>query len=335
MSEDESLRQLVDDMVGSVALDATGPDNLPPLWNLLLDNGLTMIGIDEEHGGSGGSLADLATVVRALGSHGVGSPLVEVATAAWMLNRGVGDGPDALAVFAAGTPQRVGNEIRIPRVPWARHAEAVLTFLDGDPVRIPLRGSPVAIRPGVSVAGEPSDTVILDASDLPITLADTRSQHAVAARYATLQSAATVGAIRGAYEMTSQYVKSRHQFGGPLVDIPAVAAGLGLIRTQVLLAEAALNNALAAVFDGPERTEALAAAARVVTAQAGSEAARLSHQLHGAMGVTKEYTLHRLTTHLWAWRDAGMSQSTWSTHVGTRALEVGELDTWNGLTTAT
>jgi acyl-CoA dehydrogenase len=57
--------------------------------------------------------------------------------------------------------------------------------------------------------------------------------------------------------------------------------------------------ASAALGRAPERAAAAAALLEPVV----TTVARLAHQLHGAMGITHEHSLHRYTTLLWALRD--------------------------------
>jgi hypothetical protein len=42
----------------------------------------------------------------------------------------------------------------------------------------------------------------------------------------------------------------------------------------------------------------------------------LSHQLHGAIGLAREYRLALLTERLWAWRDEFGSQRAWQERLG-------------------
>jgi len=62
-------------------------------------------------------------------------------------------------------------------------------------------------------------------------------------------------------------------------------------------------------------------------------AAGLSHQLHGAIGVTEEYRLHFLTKQLWAWRDEFGNEAYWQARLGRRALQAGGPGLWPLLTT--
>jgi acyl-CoA dehydrogenase len=141
------------------------------------------------------------------------------------------------------------------------------------------------------------------------------------------------GAARGAYELTRQHLRTRQQFGKPLVALPSVASSLATMRVAVLQAEAAVAASLA-VADSkvPGHTAAAAATARVVAATAATSVAERAHQLHGAIGTTREYSLHHLTRMLWALRDADLPEQAWRAGLGARAVTAGEDQVWNVLT---
>ncbi|MDN5854532.1 MAG: acyl-CoA dehydrogenase, partial [Actinomycetia bacterium] len=176
------------------------------------------------------------------------------------------------------------------------------------------------------VAGQPLDEVdVADAQPLAGITGD-----AVLARLALLRAATIVGAVRGAYLMTRTHVRTREQFGRPLVRLPAVATALARFRVELIQAETALGAALDA--SDTTRASTSAAAARVVCGGAATEAARLAHQLHGALGITHEYGLHPLTRLLWATRDADLPEEHWATALGERVLTDGEPYFWDELT---
>jgi acyl-CoA dehydrogenase len=54
-----------------------------------------------------------------------------------------------------------------------------------------------------------------------------------------------------------------------------------------------------------------------------------AHQLHGAMGVTREYGLHRHTTMLWAGRDADIKEHRWRSSLGAMTTSVDEGSLWD------
>jgi acyl-CoA dehydrogenase len=74
--------------------------------------------------------------------------------------------------------------------------------------------------------------------------------------------------------------------------------------------------------------------ARITTAATATDLARLAHQLHGAMGITDEYPLHRYTRRLWAWRDSVAAERQWAEELGDRAAGMGEAGLWTRLTAA-
>jgi acyl-CoA dehydrogenase len=58
----------------------------------------------------------------------------------------------------------------------------------------------------------------------------------------------------------------------------------------------------------------------------------MNSQLHGAVGITREYALHRYTRQLWAQRDADQSEYEWTRRLGAMATAVDEATLWDQLT---
>ncbi|MFI0961278.1 acyl-CoA dehydrogenase family protein [Streptomyces sp. NPDC021080] len=324
------LRNLVDDLVHHDATETAEAQRT--LWLRLRELGLPRVGIDEERGGSGGTFDDLLVLVDALAGHAVSQPVIEAATADWVLGH---EAPPAdlfttllllehPLVTAAGAATA-----ELPAVPWARAADQLLVCAPGAaPLLVDLAHASVTVRPGGNLAGEPRDTVLLTGTPVSeVALAP--GYEDVLARVAVLWSTAVAGAARGAYRLTKSYVSERRQFDAPLLKIPAVASNLALMRVQLIQAEAALAQA--------RETGATSAAAeitRIATASAATEVARIAHQLHGAMGVTAEYPLHRYTRRLWAWRDAVAGEHRWAEQLGRRTALQGETGLWTQLTAA-
>ncbi|MEU7811803.1 acyl-CoA dehydrogenase family protein [Pseudonocardia sp. NPDC049154] len=300
------LRELVRDVVGGGG----------EVWKTLTELGLTTIGVPEEAGGSGGTLHDLVEVAEALGEHGVAVPFAEHATACRAL-AGHRE-PPALGTVAVGRPGRVV-------APWAsRASHLVLLSPDGTATV----STPVGrvVTPGTDPAGQPLDEVEVQTGRL-LTGVDSAQ---VLTRLALLRAATLVGALRGAYLLTREHVRTREQFGRPLVKLPAVATALARLRVELLQAETALAAALD-LAETPRARDA-AATARVVCGSAATEGARIAHQLHGALGITQEYALHPLTRLLWATRDADLPEHDWAALLGRRVADGGEEVLWDELT---
>jgi acyl-CoA dehydrogenase len=112
--------------------------------------------------------------------------------------------------------------------------------------------------------------------------------------------------------LTADHAKQREQFGRPLARFQAVAHA---VARQAALAAMARTTVSAAV----ERRNAgpgPALAARVACAQAATEVSQIAHQIHGAIGVTRESPLHRFTLRMREWRDAYGPARSWDALLG-------------------
>ncbi|WP_344252620.1 acyl-CoA dehydrogenase family protein [Pseudonocardia hydrocarbonoxydans] len=70
------------------------------------------------------------------------------------------------------------------------------------------------------------------------------------------------------------------------------------------------------------------AAAKARAGEAAGEVARIAHQVHGAIGFTREHDLRLLTTRLWAWRDEDGSDAHWQAELGATVLAAGPEALW-------
>src|ERR1700730_9302549 len=59
-----------------------------------------------------------------------------------------------------------------------------------------------------------------------------------------------------------------------------------------------------------------AAAAKIRSAEAAQEGAAIAHQIHGAIGFTREHVLHRFTLRVLGWRDDFGNESHWAVELG-------------------
>jgi len=314
MADTDTRAPLADDGEGS---DVTASHNeeqparaVPPVWPALVELGLADVGIPEEDGGSGGTLANAVELIQALARYGISTPLIEANVAHWALAQaGVpARGLSTIAVTAAAIRERDGRLLAsLHAIPWARSAgNLVVLHEDGRGWVVELGQQAVTIEHRANAAGEPRDTVYLDWAPA-CALRPAISPVLVRARLGVLWSAAICGAVSRACELTRSFVLDREQFGRPLVAIPAVAGLLAAMRGHTLQAQARLARAVECwdtPATDPERCASAAAAARLTAATAAADVARLADQLPGAMGITaREYPLHRLTRRLRAWRD--------------------------------
>ncbi|MEU4752687.1 acyl-CoA dehydrogenase family protein, partial [Micromonospora tulbaghiae] len=212
-------------------------------------------------------------------------------------------------------------------VPWAAAARTLLVYAGDEAFAVPAGHPGLRVTPGHNLAAEPRDDVTFD---VPVTdgmrLTGAAPAGTVRAEAALLTAAALTGALETAVEHTRRHVTTREQFGRPLLAFQAVGQTLARMTSHTLLAGTALDAALA----GPDPLRV--AAARVLTGRAATLVARGAHQLHGAMGVTREHPLHLSTRRLWSWRDENGTQQFWARTLGAALVPRGSAGVWSWLT---
>ena len=112
-------------------------------------------------------------------------------------------------------------------------------------------------------------------------------------------------AAAAALDLSIAHTRTREQFGRPLARFQAVQQHLAVLAGHAIAARAAAAT-------GDE------AIAKIVAGRAAGEAARIAHQLHGALGYSDEHPLHRHTRALWAARDEGGVEAEWAARLGAR-----------------
>lgn len=325
----EFARELTD-LIKNLAADASD-DHPASMWRQVCELGLAGIGIPEEQGGSGGSLADLVVVVRELARAGVSTPIVEASTAAYAVGAAAsGESFDTIVVVPDRDVLPDTITASLDHVPFVDTAAELVIVAASSVGTVSLAGESVTVEPGRDIAGLPLGSVNLDDAAVA-QVPGGPSAPEVADRLALARSAALLGCAWGAYELTRRYVLDREQFGAPLIKIPAVSTTLAQMAVRIKFAQSALGRATTACADVDTpalRRFGAVSAARISTATAASLVARTSHQLHGAVGITAEYGLHRYTRKLWALRDADESEFAYCGRLGARVRAEGEMQLW-------
>lgn len=201
----------------------------------------------------------------------------------------------------------------VGRVPWARRASRVALALDGRVYFVGLEDT--EIRPGVNLAGEDRDTVVLDR--VQARAADGLDPDSLLLRGALVRVAMMAGALERLSAIALQHARDRIQFGRPIGSFQAVQEHLVTIAQQAALVGVAADAAieLGRPFE--------IAAAKLLAGRAGVRAGRAAHQVLGARGVTLEHPLSLETRRLWAWRSEYGGDRYWADRLGTGALHAG------------
>jgi acyl-CoA dehydrogenase len=291
-----------------------------------------------------GELADLPValaILRAAGRHAVPLPLAETMLARFALRAAgarIPTGPLTLAPVERDVMglRRDGGEWRLSgvarRVPWSREARAIVVLADG--LTALVAPGQTSARRATNLAGEPRDTV-----DFTAKLAD----EAVKAlpqgvdldllyRLGALCRAAQMaGALEAALALATQYANDRVQFGRPIGKFQAIQQLLAQLAEQVAAATVAVTASADEIARGGDIFFA-AAIAKIRAGEAAGKSAEIAHQVHGAIGFTREHRLHHLTRRLWSWRDEFGVESEWSIALGRHVAAQGAEAFWPSLT---
>lgn len=313
------------------------------LWDALEGAGLTLAWVPDELGGAGAEVADGFGVLRVAGEFAAPVPLAETLMAGFLLAEGgieapAEGGPMTVAPVHAADGLELDRDGRLRGaardVPFARAARhiAVLARRGGEDCVALVAAADCAIAPGESLAGEPRDRVSLDGvAARAVAAAPGLDADALTTLGAAVRSVQMAGALERILNQSLQHATDRVQFGRPIGNFQAIQHALAQLAGEAAAAGAAADAAAEAVGFGTLREEATVAevaAAKVRVGEAAGTGAAIAHQVHGAMGVTYEHSLHHATRRLWSWRDEFGNESHWSVLLGGIAARHGAEGLW-------
>jgi acyl-CoA dehydrogenase len=179
-------------------------------------------------------------------------------------------------------------------------------------------------RPGASPVIETMVARLLapeavDVSDAEAALINGGAEPGAArALAAVVTSGLMAGAMEGLEALTVDYASTRKQFGREIGKFQAVQHQIAILAEEVMAARMA---AQAAFVGAPLDVSPLrAAVAKTRAGQAAQLVASIAHAVHGAIGVSEEFPLHRLTRRLHQGRMAHGGEAYWARKLGGWAL---------------
>jgi acyl-CoA dehydrogenase len=311
------------------------------LWDELAAAGLTLLD-------SGDQSADLdaqsaVTVLQAAGRAALPVPLAEAMFLGPGLFRSAGaDVPPGLlgvAVPTADDKIEISGEVvsgRLARVPWGRRATHIagLTVDRGTPYLYVVEKSAARIERATNLAGDARDSVSFDEIGLRCLRLppDTGAARELWLRGQLSRAALMSGAMQAVLEMTTKYVRIRQQFGKPLVSFQAIAHRLVRMAEEVELATLATSVAAARFHEAGLGAALEVGSAKGICVAAADEVVAAAHQLHGAIGMTREYPLHHFTRRLRAWSFEWGTGAQCGQEIGALAARSGAERLWPLLT---
>jgi len=287
------------------------------IWQALADAGLTLAWVPESHGGAGGDLADGFGILSVAGRYAAPIPLAETLLAGWLLSRaGIGSPAGMMTV----APTRPGDRLiveangtisgRARGVPFAQDVDHLAIFVEGpaSPSIALVETKACRIAEGRSLAGDSLNVVTFEGVK-PVRMAPAPSHFdrtSLMLMGVAVRSVETAGALEAILELAVRYANERVAFERPIAKFQAIQHSLAQLAGEVAAAMTASGSAADAVAQAETFDDAIfleVAAAKIRSAEAAEEGAAIAHQVHGAIGFTKEHVLHRFTLRLLGWRD--------------------------------
>lgn len=338
--DDAELRQLVDDLARRSYEARVGQRSIPDqfdaeLWRILEDTGLARLTSTPD---TDAGPHELAIVLYGLARHAGAVPLAETdAMAGWLGSQAgieLPDGPLTVAIADADSEgDRISGTAR--SVPWARACGAVLLAVRvGDDMRVGL-GEAGNVHEDHNLAGEPRDSITFDVPADQLRAVDPALGAELQRRGAWSRCVQMVGALDAAAALSVSHTRERVQFGRSLSAFQSVQQSLagmaGEIERARAAAEMAVTSASEHGFGSPE-TDYAVTVAKVTVGRAVQLVTTVAHQLHGAIGVTREHPLWLFTLRAQSWTHDYGTTAHFARRLGRLALAAE--DPWD-LVTAT
>lgn len=309
-----------------------------PLWQALAESGLPLSWVPEDCDGSGTSMAEGFSVLSVAGRAGVSIPLAETMLAGWLLAQANIKSPEGMMTVAPASPRdrldlAADGTIsgRARGIPFAQDAKHIAVIAGGSIALID--AGACRIDAGLSLAGDHSDTVHFDKVK-PVAIAKAPAgcdEKALLLMGALARSLQIAGALESMLRISVQYSGERVAFEKKISKFQAVQHNLAKLAGETSAALAAASSAADAFSHGAPIDDALfleASAAKIRCSEAAEKGAAIAHQVHGAIGFTREHILHRYTLRALAWRDDFGSESYWAVELGKLVAKRGADELW-------
>jgi alkylation response protein AidB-like acyl-CoA dehydrogenase len=280
---------------------------------LFVEEGWAGVGFDEDHGGQGGGVLELALVARELGRAAVPSagwlqsaivvPVLADEADVFQATMEAGE-VTALAVRADRIPAPTSVQVRgdqlhgrIPCVLGGAQARRfVVPVFHGDATELWLVDSAVGgvgvhPRPLLDRSRDVADVTFDEAAAHRLNVDARAAMGEMTSRAAVLVAADALGACERMLGLTIDYSKQRQQFGHPIGSFQAVKHAAAQMLVTV---ESSMSIAFYAAQSVEESLAECATHAAVAKAQVTGHAADLADSaltLHGAIGYTWEHDL--------------------------------------------
>ncbi|MFI0408385.1 acyl-CoA dehydrogenase [Actinomadura sp. 3N508] len=292
------------------ALDADA-ESRPGFWRPLADQGLLGLHLDEEHGGQGYGLLELAIVLEELGRAAAPGPFLPTVLASAVIDASgnpkvraellpaLADGTKtgAVALDGALTARRDGDALVVSgtsgTVLGAGLADVLILPVDGDRW-VAVDAADTTVTPVASL-DRTRRVAAVEVNGVPVgpdrVLDGVTTAH-VRDLAAALFGAEAAGLAGWLVATAAEYAKVREQFGRPIGQFQGVKHKAARSLIALEQARAAAWDAARALDEDAPGAGFAAAVAAVIATDAGVRTARDAIQILGGIGFTWEHDAH-------------------------------------------
>ena len=329
----DELTQLVDD-IGRRSFDArVGHRGMreefdDALWRTVEETGLSRLVSSGDAGPS-----EAATVLSGIARHAGAVPIAETdLLAAWLAGEaGVDVSADGPLTIAVADADAVDGRIvgTAAQVPWPHVGPVLLAARTAEALHVAVVDEPDVVEHH-NLAGEPRGSFAFDLAADGVVKVEADVGDELIRRGVWARCVQIVGVMDAAADLTVAHTRERRQFGRPLSAFQAVQHSLAAMSGEIERARAATTLAIAAAADhgfGSPQADYAVTVAKVAVGRAVEPVTTIAHQLHGAIGVTREHRLWLFTMRARSWVDDFGSPAHYARRLGRMTLAAG--DPWD------
>ncbi|MBW2316116.1 MAG: acyl-CoA/acyl-ACP dehydrogenase [Deltaproteobacteria bacterium] len=277
----------------------TGRDG--PFWKRLAEVGVPGLLVPEAQGGLGMDETDLALLLEETGRAGLAEPVVATSVGVALLRELSGDlAAEWLPKVASGDARLAVGHAGSPFVADAHVAD--LLFLANEGALHAVPAAQVRIEAQPSVDG--SQRLFLVGFDVgePVAEGDLAKALLDAAldRGAFCSAAEALGVADRLIELAVEYATQREQFGVAIGSFQAVKHMLADVKVELEYARSHVYRAAHSVATAAPTRAVDVSMAKLAACDAANAAAKISLQVHGAIGYTYEQDVHVWMKRAWS-----------------------------------
>jgi acyl-CoA dehydrogenase len=322
---DPDLLDMIDALLQRRSQDTTDFDL--KFWNRVTDLGLARVTGSSSVGGSDGSWHDAAALVRRTAYYGIQLPLAEHdLLAGWLLE--TQNKPSADSMLRT---MSVVDSAGVAQAPFARWSDHILVlWQEQDSWHFSdLPTADLKIET-VDTPGGPRDRLVDLALPAGAPTIDRRLVRHLQMRSALVRTIQMTGAMERCLDLCLEHAETRQQFGRPIINFQAVQHLIAEVAGEAALAAVAVDRAVTTAHGQSfEEVEFATAVAVSCAGHAASVVVRNAHQVHGAIGTTREHELHRHTLSILGWRSECGPIHEWDTRLGSALVAATDRDVWD------